>query len=316
MSLITVFGATGAQGGSVVRQLLKDNRWKVRGVTRDVNSEKSKELASKGVEVVAADLFDVKSLERAVEGAYGIFLVTLYWEFIPGHGLDGAGEQEVIQFKNLAVAASKSKTLEHLVLSTLPPADKSSGGKFKVPHSDYKEKGVEWIRKNTPELWAKSSEYWAGFYTSNLWTLPFTKPPGSGAYLLLLPSKPSATVSLAGDLETNTGIIVEALLKLGPKAFDRIAMGTTDLKPIRDLAVYYEKVTGKPTKYVEVSDEAFEALYGPYGKELAAQLRWSESVTDWENLDPGRVISHQELGVNGKLIGFEEALVAAKDKLE
>lgn len=47
MSLITVFGATGAQGGSVVRQLLKDNRWKVRGVTRDVNSEKSKELASK-----------------------------------------------------------------------------------------------------------------------------------------------------------------------------------------------------------------------------------------------------------------------------
>lgn len=125
---------------------------------------------------MAADLFDVKSLERAVEGAYGIFLVTLFWEFIPDHGLDGAGEQEMVQFKNLAVAASKSPTLEHLVLSTLPPADKSSGGKFKVPHTDYKDKGVEWIRQNTPNLWAKSSEYWAGFYTSNLWTLPFTKP--------------------------------------------------------------------------------------------------------------------------------------------
>ncbi|KAM6516755.1 hypothetical protein FALCPG4_014928 [Fusarium falciforme] len=319
MSLITVFGATGAQGGSVVRQLLKDPKWKVRGITRDMNSEKSKQLASQGVEVIAADLFNVKSLERAIEGAVGIFLVTLYWEFIGEHGLDGAGEQEVTQFKNLALAASKSPTLEHLVLSTLPPASKSSGGKFKVPHSDYKEKGAEWIRKNTPELWAKSSEYWAGFYTSNLWTLPFTKPvkpPQSGAYLFLLPSKPSATVSLAGDLDTNTGIVVEALFKAGAKAFDRIAMGTTDLRPISDLAVVYEKVTRKPTRYVEVSDDTFEALYGIYGRELAAQMRWSESVTDWENLDPGRVISHQELGVEGKLVNFEEALIAARDKLE
>ncbi|UPL02494.1 hypothetical protein LCI18_013428 [Fusarium solani-melongenae] len=306
MSLITVFGATGAQGGSVVRQLLKDPKWKVRGITRDVNSEKAKQLVSQGVEVVAADLFDVKSLERAIEGAVGIFLVTLYWEFIGEHGLDGAGEQEVTQFKNLALAASKSPTLEHLVLSTLPPASKSSGGKFEVPHADYKEKGAEWIRKNTPELWAKSSEYWAGFYTSNLWTLPFTKPV----------KPPSATVSLAGDLETNTGIIVEALFKAGAKAFDRIAMGTTDLRPISDLAVVYEKVTGKPTRYVEVSDETFEVLYGIYGKELAAQMRWSESVTDWENLDPGRVISHQELGVEGELVNFEEALAAARDKLE
>lgn len=87
MSPITVFGATGAQGGSVVHQLLQDSRWKVRGITRDVYSEKSKQLASlvrfpvfwfalrhylkdrsepswltsysQGVEVVAADLFDV-----------------------------------------------------------------------------------------------------------------------------------------------------------------------------------------------------------------------------------------------------------------
>lgn len=93
-------------------------------------------------------------------------------------------------------------------------------------------------------------------------------------------------------------------------------MGTTDLRPISDLAVVYEKVTRKPTRYVEVSDEIFEALYGIYGRELAAQMRWSESVTDWENLDPGRVISHQELGVEGKLVNFEEALVAARDKLE
>jgi uncharacterized protein YbjT (DUF2867 family) len=65
--LITVIGATGAQGGSVVAAALKSGLYKVRGVTRNVNSEAAKGLSAKGVEMVAADVNDVKSLEQAFQ---------------------------------------------------------------------------------------------------------------------------------------------------------------------------------------------------------------------------------------------------------
>jgi uncharacterized protein YbjT (DUF2867 family) len=65
--LITVIGATGAQGGSVVAAALKSGLYKVRGVTRNVNSEAAKALSAKGVELVTADVNDVKSLEQAFQ---------------------------------------------------------------------------------------------------------------------------------------------------------------------------------------------------------------------------------------------------------
>src|ERR1700674_5820927 len=75
--IIAVLGATGAQGGGVVRAILNDPNggFTARALTRDVNGAKAKELGKLGAEVVAADVDDVGSLKRAFEGAYGAYCV-------------------------------------------------------------------------------------------------------------------------------------------------------------------------------------------------------------------------------------------------
>ena len=79
--IITVFGATGAQGGGLARAILQDHNspFAVRAVTRDVNSEKAKELAQLGAALVTSDIDDYQSVENALKGAYGAFFVTFFW---------------------------------------------------------------------------------------------------------------------------------------------------------------------------------------------------------------------------------------------
>lgn len=88
--IIVIFGATGNQGGSVINSILSDpttaSKYKLRGVTRDVEKPAAKALTERGVEMVAADLNDAASVKKAVEGAYGVFAVTDYWATMDGPG--------------------------------------------------------------------------------------------------------------------------------------------------------------------------------------------------------------------------------------
>src|SRR5690349_14586536 len=111
--IITVFGATGAQGGGLVRAILSDanSEFAVRAVTRDANADKAKELAKQGAEVVAADIDDPASMQEALEGAYGAYFVTFYWaHFSP--------EKEIAEAENMAKAA-KAAGIQHAIWSTL-----------------------------------------------------------------------------------------------------------------------------------------------------------------------------------------------------
>src|SRR3970282_2996862 len=111
--IIAVVGATGAQGGGLVRAILGDSSgaFAVRALTRDVNSEKAQELAKLGAEVVEADLDIGPSLGAAFDGAYGAFCVTFFWEhFVP--------ETESVQAAAMAQAA-KQADLKHVGWSTL-----------------------------------------------------------------------------------------------------------------------------------------------------------------------------------------------------
>src|SRR5262249_53338672 len=98
--IIAVVGATGAQGGGVVRAILSDpaGGFAARAITRDVNSDKAKALAALGAEVVSADVDDEASLARAFQGAYGAFCVTFFW----GHF---SPEKELAEAGNMARAA-------------------------------------------------------------------------------------------------------------------------------------------------------------------------------------------------------------------
>jgi len=109
---IVVLGASGTQGGAVVRELSKDGKWHVKAVTRDTNKPSAKELTRlPNVEIVFADMEDKFSLSKVFQNAYGVFSVQNFWEV----GFEG----EIRQGKNVATVA-KEQNIQHLVYSTLP----------------------------------------------------------------------------------------------------------------------------------------------------------------------------------------------------
>lgn len=117
--IIAVFGATGAQGGSVVRHLVAQGRFGVRALTR-----RPEVYAGPADEAVRADLDDPDSLSKALKGAHGVFLVTDFWQ---------AGTAEQAQ-ATTAVAAARASGVEHLVWSSLPDVNALTNGRRKVPH--------------------------------------------------------------------------------------------------------------------------------------------------------------------------------------
>ena len=107
--IITVFGATGAQGGGVVRAITSDpgSEFTARAVTRDPNADKAKELVALGAEVVYGDLSDAASVHKALEGAYGAFFVTFFWAHF-------SAEQEKAEAALFAKAA-KEAGIKHAI---------------------------------------------------------------------------------------------------------------------------------------------------------------------------------------------------------
>ncbi len=114
-----MIGATGQQGGGVVRALQASSQFKVRALSR--NPGKHRELAD---EVVEADLNRPETLKAAFEEAHGVFLVTNFRE---------KGTDEFKQ-ATAAVRAAKDAGVKHFVWSTLPNVEAISGGRFDVPH--------------------------------------------------------------------------------------------------------------------------------------------------------------------------------------
>src|SRR5437867_9919096 len=117
-NLIAVVGATGQQGGAVVRALQANKQFKVRALTRNPD-----EHPQVGDEIIKADLNRPETLKPAFEGAHGVFLVTNFWK---------GGTDEVDQ-ATAAVRAAKDAGVKHFVWSTLPDVEAMSGGKFHVP---------------------------------------------------------------------------------------------------------------------------------------------------------------------------------------
>ncbi len=138
--IITVVGATGAQGGGLARALLADGEFAVRAVTRKPDGDGAAQLAAAGAQIVQADADDAASLRAAFEGAHGAYCVTNYWEHM-------SADREIQQAKNLA-EASKATGVAHVVWSTLEDTRKrvplnddrmpTLHEKYKVPHFDTK----------------------------------------------------------------------------------------------------------------------------------------------------------------------------------
>ena len=131
--IILVTGATGRQGGAVIRHLLPRG-WKLRALTRNADGAAAKQLLSQGVEVVTGDLEDPASLVGATRGAYGVYSVQDFWSV--------GVTREVQQGKNIADAA-KVAGVKHFVFSSVGGAGRDSG----VDHFESKWEIEKYIRK-------------------------------------------------------------------------------------------------------------------------------------------------------------------------
>jgi uncharacterized protein YbjT (DUF2867 family) len=130
---VLITGATGRQGGAVIRRLLPSG-WKLRALTRNPHGTAAQDLARKGIEVVEGDLEDPASLERAVRGVYGIYSVQDFWSV--------GAKREVLQGKSLADAAKKA-AVAHFVYSSVGGAERNSG----IDHWESKWEIEKHIRK-------------------------------------------------------------------------------------------------------------------------------------------------------------------------
>lgn len=143
--LLTIFGATGNQGGSVVDTVLTHphlkDKYALRGITRNTSSAKAQALAAQGVDMVQADLDDVESMKKAVKGSYGVFGVTDFWA-VMSKGI------EIQQGKNIFEAVT-TEGVKHYVFSSLPYVEKLTKGVLKhVDHFDSKAIVEEYIEAN------------------------------------------------------------------------------------------------------------------------------------------------------------------------
>jgi uncharacterized protein YbjT (DUF2867 family) len=189
---IAVVGATGAQGGGLVRAILADpgGEFAARAVTRDVNSAKAQELAKLGAEVVAANVDDEESLRRAFQGAYGAFCVTFFWDhFSP--------EKELAEARAMAEAA-RDAGVKHVVWSTLEDTRKwvplgdtrmpTLQGKYKVPHFDAKgEANATFTELGVPTTFLNTSFYWDNLIHFGMG--PKKGPDGKLAFVLPMGDK-------------------------------------------------------------------------------------------------------------------------------
>src|SRR5436853_2061330 len=190
--LIAVIGATGHQGGGVVRALQARGQFEVRALTR--NPDKHRELAE---EVVEADLDRPETLKAAFAGAHGVFLVTNFGE---------AGTDEFKQ-ATAAIRATKDAGVKHLIWSTLPNVEAISGGKFNVPHFTGKAKVDRVVKDGGFENYTFVI---APFYYQNLAGALGPHKQADGSMGWALPLDPTLRVIHMGDISELGNVVAGA----------------------------------------------------------------------------------------------------------
>jgi len=257
--LIAVVGATGQQGGAVVRALQASGQFKVRALTR--NPAKHPKL---GDEVVAADLNRPETLTAAFAGAHGVFVVTNAWE---------AGRDESKQAL-AAVNAAKDAGVRHFIWSTLPNVETISGGTIDVPHFTDKAKVERVVREAG---FAYHTFVIAPFYYQNLLGAMAPQKQADGTVGWALPLDPERRVIHMGDI-TEIGRIV-----VGAFAQPELAGHGEHLPLVGNFLSFNEVIAtlnrlGHKFSFKQVPREVFAAWF-PGAADIAAMLAYFEAHT-------------------------------------
>lgn len=276
--VIAVVGATGAQGGGLVRAILRDSEggFAVRAITRHPDSPAARELAKLGAEVVAGNVEDRSSLERAFAGAYGAYCVTFFWAHM-------SPEREKAEASAMAQAAKRAG-IQHAVWSTLedtrqfvPLGDTripTLMGHYKVPHFDAKaEADAYFATLGVPVTYLITSFYWENF-------IHFGMGPKPGADGTLELRLPMGTAKLAGMAAEDIGKCAYGIFKRGaPYIGRRLGIAGGFLSGAQ-MAASLGQALGRPVRYVAVSPDSYRTLGFPGADELGNMFQIDAEFQD------------------------------------
>jgi uncharacterized protein YbjT (DUF2867 family) len=270
--IITVFGATGAQGGGLAHAILNDknSEFAVRAVTRDPNSDKAKKLAEMGAEVVAADVDDKQSMVKALQGAYGAYFVTFFWAHF-------SAEKELAEAKSMAEAA-KEANLQHVIWSTLEDTRKfvpldddrmpTLQGKYKVPHFDAKGEADKFFTDaGVPVTFLRASFYW-----DNL--IYFGSGPKKGPDGKLYLTFPLDDKKMAGIASEDIGKAAYGIFKRGKELIGKTVGVAGEHLTGKEMAAALSKSLGQEVIYNNISPETFRSFGFPGSDDLGNMFQF------------------------------------------
>jgi uncharacterized protein YbjT (DUF2867 family) len=274
--VIAVVGATGAQGGGLVRAILDDpeHEFTARGITRDPDSEKARALEELGVELVQADLDDRASLERAFAGAHGAFCVTNFWEHF-------SADKEIEQAGNQAGAA-KAAGVQHVIWSSLEDTRRfvtddrmpTLQEKYKVPHFDAKEVAEGAFRAaGVPTTVLRTAFYWENF-------LYFGLGPKRGDDGVLAVTFPLGTSRMPSMAAADIGKIALGIFKRGDEYVGRTVSVAGEHLSGADLAAKFSRVLGEEVRYVDVDPDVYRSFGFPAADELGNMFQFKRDFED------------------------------------
>lgn len=277
--IIAVVGATGAQGGGLVRAILADPNggFAVRAITRNVNSDAAKQLASLGAEVVAADVYDHESIRQAFDGAYGAFCVTFYWaHFSP--------EKEIAEAKMLAEVAKESN-VKHVIWSTLEdtrnwiPLDDNRmptlQGKYKVPHFDTKGSSDAFFR----DLGVPTTFLLTSFYYDNF--INFGMGPQRGPDGKLAITFPMGDKKLPAIAAEDIGKCAYGIFKKGNELIgETIGIAGQHLTGSQ-MAAEFTRALGQEVHYNSISPDAYRELGFPGADDIGNMFQFKRDFEEY-----------------------------------
>jgi uncharacterized protein YbjT (DUF2867 family) len=291
--VIAVVGATGSQGGGLVRAILSDTSggFAARALTRDVHSEKAKELAKLGAEVVQADVDDEESLKRAFTGAYGAYCVTLFWaHFSP--------EKEIAEAAAMARAA-RDAGVEHVIWSTLedtrrwvPAGDNRMPtlmGKYRVPHFDAKgEANYLFTALGVPTTFLLTSFYW-----DNL--IGFGMGPRKGPDGKLAITLPMGDKKLPGIVAEDIGRCAYGIFKKGREFIGKTVGIAGEHLTGAQMAASLTRALGQEVRYNDVPPEVYRGFGFPGAEDLGNMFQFKRDFEQYfcgaRNLDFARSLN-------------------------
>lgn len=277
--VIAVLGATGAQGGGLVRAILADKsgEFKVRALTRDVNSEKAKALTNMGVEVVKADLDDYESLKKSFTDVYGVFAVTNFWEhFSP--------EKEIAQAASIAKAA-KETNVKHVIWSSLDDTRKliplsdnrmpTLQNKYKVPHFDAKgESNKFFTESGVPTTILNTVFYWENF----IYFGQGPKKSADGKIALTIPMADKKLPSIAAE---DIGKCALGIFKNGDKYIGKTVGIAGEQLTGKQFAEAFAKAFGKEVVYTPVTPEVYRGFGFPGADDMGNMYQFKAEFEEY-----------------------------------